>query len=162
LVALALSSGSSRKAADLLAGQGLTVSETTLRRWANDSRERYEAVRREVMPRIREQLAEQHSELAQRAMEVETALIERLRQEQDQIPTRELHTNIRDLSVAGGIATDKGRALRGDPDVIVQKHESFEEIRRALRELGVELNFVPKWKMAEAIEGDAEEVAEDG
>lgn len=155
---MALASGNSRKAAEMLASQGLKVGSKTLWRWTNERHgEEYERIRRDVLPRVREHTAELHMELAEREIAMSHELIDRLDKTKGEIPPRDLPGAIRNLDVGSGVHTDKARDLRGDPTVTVEKH-SLQETIRGLEDLGLKVKIVHD----EVIEGavDAQVVEE--
>ncbi len=81
------------------------------------------------MPRLKAEMADEHSALAHRGMEVEHKLLDRLEAEADDIPARDLPGAIRNVGVGAGIHTDKARDLRGDPSMVVRREtRSVEEL----------------------------------
>jgi hypothetical protein len=149
LVALALTSGNTRAAARTLTEQGLRVSHQTLGNWSKrNGGEEYERVRAQVLPRVRAYAAEKHMALADSMVELAGEMGKRLKLEHQDMPIRDVAGAIRNVSTAAGISTDKARDLRGDPTAVVE-HRSIEDVRRALRAKG--------WD----IEGEAVDVSAD-
>lgn len=169
LVALALCSGSSRRAARLLAEQGLSLGESTLRNWRDNLYpERYWELQRDVLPKLRARAAEQHSELAELEGEAGRKLLERLTAEYGAIPARDLPGAIRNLDVGAAVNRDKAAMLRGENPETTMPTRSMSEIVSALKAKGVvdlsKLRFTqtlevekPTDAAPEAIEGTATE-----
>jgi hypothetical protein len=113
LVAVALFSGSSRRAARALTQQGLKIPRETLRSWAETVHtDRYMKLRREMLPELKARLAEQHEDLARRQMEVASRLTDRLEREAGELPIRDVSTAQRNLDVGSGIHTQRAGELR--------------------------------------------------
>jgi hypothetical protein len=64
LVALALCSGNSRRAARLLEDRGLPIPRSTLKQWPDLYPDHYSAVQAQVLPELKARLAEEHTALA--------------------------------------------------------------------------------------------------
>jgi hypothetical protein len=124
LVAVALCSGNSRRAARLLEDQDTPIPRGTLERWKADRADTYERVREDVTPRLKAMLAEEHTDLARAQMDTARKLLTRLDEEAEELPARDLPTAIRNLDVGTGIHTDKSRDLRGEATVV--RHETVD------------------------------------
>lgn len=157
LTALALASGNSRRAAALLKEQGLSIPASTLFTWPQLYPDEYQAVREGVLPRVKAELAEAHSALAARQVEVSSEMTERLAKEMGGIPVRDLAGAIRNIDTGSGIHTQRAAELRGEPTII--EHRSLKEIIGGLERRGI-ITKVPS--EFEIIEGGAEELPADG
>lgn len=142
LVEVAAANGNVRAASKALAEQGVKVPKTTLHRWATDTHaDRYLQIQAELMPRIRARAAEQHMELADRGMQLEHKVLEKLDSEVDEIPARDLPGAARNIATGAAIHTDKASVLRGEPTQILARHD-IAEVTRSLRAKGIELEVV--------------------
>ena len=124
LTALALASGNSKRAEAALAETGLKVSAATLRGWKTRTYpKQYATVREEILPAIREQLAEQHTELAGSLANLATKISARLEENYDKLEPRDLPGALRNVATSSAIHTDKASQLRQEPtSVIVHDH----------------------------------------
>ena len=148
LVAMALHSANSTRAHAALKEQGLPISARTLYTWVHKTKtERYEQVRREVMPQIKEAAHAGHMGLVARAHELEHKFLHRIEEDLPEIPARDLPGGLRNVSTVSGIHSDKARDLRGDP--VVVEHRSMGDLLRAMRQKGIQVDF--------DVEGIAEE-----
>jgi hypothetical protein len=134
LVALAVCSGNSRRAARLLADRGLPIPRSTLKQWPDLYPDQYAAVQTRILPELKARLAEEHTALAEDLMDLSREMSARLMQEYGELPVRDLPSGVRNITVASAIHTDKARDLRGDPTTVVE-HRSIADIKRRLREL---------------------------
>ena len=148
LVALALYSNNSRRAPRLLKQHGLSISARTLADWPVTFADEYARVRAEILPRLKQQLAEEHTALARQEMGLSRDLLAKLKREAEEIPARDLSTTIRNLDVGSGIHSDKARDLRGDPTAVVERRSDSEREKAILRKLTT---------LGVVIEGEAEE-----
>ena len=155
-MALAVCSGNVHRAASRLADMGMSVGSSTLHRWKSKHREKYESIRREVLPRIREEAAEDHTALSAANREAEAAVLARLIQEVPDLPARDLSTTGRNLAVAAGIHFDKAQVAAGMPSAIVEKRDAT-EILRQLKARGV--GFMPH--VEAALDATAEEISDE-
>ncbi len=149
LLAVAVANGNARKAAADLAEdpEGFKVPHRTLYGWKKREATSYEEIRAKLLPRIRAEAAEQHMRLAEHQASVAGKMTERLEQEIDDIPARDLPGGIRNVTTAAAVHTDKAAVLRGEASVVVE-HRDASEVIRALKAKGV------------IIEGEAEEIPE--
>jgi hypothetical protein len=129
LVAIALCSGNTSRAHRELEAQGLSISRPTLDRWKRA--EDYRRVRADVLPQLKQMQAEANTNLATQQMEVSAQITERLANEVDEIPVRDLPGSARNMSVSSAVHTDKARDLR-DENVVIVQHRSAAEILRGL------------------------------
>jgi hypothetical protein len=118
LVALAYYSGNAGRASAALKEQGLPIPKRTLNDWRNRHAEVYERVRQEMLPRIEAEVAEQHTELANAAIDTQRKVLERLRGEVDELPARDLPGAARNVAVTSGIHSEKARLYRDEPTEI--------------------------------------------
>jgi len=137
LVAVALAAGNTRLAARQLKAQGVSIPRGTLQTWtARVYAERYEFVRRAVLPRIREAMAVETEDLARAYAEAERLTLEKFREELPNLRAHEAASALRNLATGRGISTDKANVLRDRPAQITE-HRDVGEILSALRRLGV-------------------------
>lgn len=135
-----------------------TPDHTTLRNWRNRMPERYERVRQEILPKIRDELAERHTDLAAAQIEASMTatgeLARRLgdKDELEKITATQLASVIGKLDVGTGIHTQRASELRGEGVVVRHEHRSFQQIRDSLAARGIEV---------EVIQGTASEVPPD-
>jgi len=139
LLALAECGGNSEHAARLLAEDGLPIDARTLRRWRRDTYpERYERVRQEALPRIRQAAADAHLALSRRQIALAGEMTDRLAHKYGEIPARDLAGSLRNVSVSSAVHSDKAALLDGQPTAIVRR--DFGEIKRLLRDKGIVLD----------------------
>lgn len=139
LLALAHSSGNAKAALRFLKADKrnkFIFGERALYAWRQRYPDRYEELRREVTPQVREQAAEEHMEMAAALTEANRKMVKRTIKEVDQIPARDLPTANRNLSVAAATEIDKAEMLRDRPTIRVQ-HE-LTGILAELKSQGVE------------------------
>jgi len=140
LVALALSNGSPTHAQRLLAADGLAIPLQTLKSWKyRDHVERYEQIRARELPRIKQQLADRHTHLAELHADLAEKAARRLDEaiDNNELKPHQLGGVMHQSNVGSGIHTDKARDLRGDATVVVEDRRTTEEIIRGLAALGV-------------------------
>jgi hypothetical protein len=147
LVALALYSGNSRRASKALGAQGFKVGQSSLHRFRNRFPEKYEQLRRDVLPQLREYAAERHMELADFEVGVAWKIAQQLDEQHGKIPARDLPGALRNVGVSAAVHTDKAQTLRGEPSQVVG-HRSLDEVRRALEAKGVK--FIPEAQVRDA------------
>lgn len=112
LLALAMANGVARRAARELAADKenpLKVTAATLTRWRAKESERYEEQRREILPQIRAQAAEQHMALATRNMEVAEATTKRQLEKlaANEVDAKDLSSYSYRAAIATGVFVDK-------------------------------------------------------
>jgi hypothetical protein len=119
LVAMAAFSGNGRRAAKFLAVDGIEVAFQTLYRWVQPGgryEKRYEEIRAEVLPRVRERAAEEHQELSAIFNELAKEGAEALKGKWAKMEPRDLAGAVRNVSTSSAIHTDKAALLRsGEP-----------------------------------------------
>ena len=124
---LALCAGNSTEASRRLADADLPVPRSTLQRWRDEQHtDRYQEIRREVVPQVRERAAEKSDEIARAAAEKELAFIAAL--DPDDMASRDRANALRNLSTTRGISVDVSRKLRDEPDVVIEHRRSGEEL----------------------------------
>lgn len=152
LHAMALCSGNGRRAHELLKQDGFKVGERTLYTWKHRHAERYRTIQDEVLPKVYAGLAAQNEALAQRALDVERQLIDRVEDEAANIKPGDLAGAARNLSVVKGVAMDKAAVIRGRPTEIREERTMVEVARSLERYAGViKVNI-------DAIDSTAEEI----
>lgn len=115
LIALAYANGNAAKAHRDLAEDDLDIPERTLNFWAIDQhKDEYERVRREVLPIVGAQTADEHMALARKQMAVSNKLADELARETHKLDPRDKATAMRNLDVGSGIHTGNARDLQGD------------------------------------------------
>lgn len=136
LIAVAYTNGNTHQAARDLAEDGLNIDHKTLWRWSRRLHvDRYEELRAEVLPRIRAHAAERHMALADAQMDVSRRMTERLAEEIEDVPARDLPGGIRNVTTAAAVHTDKAQLLNDQPTQIVKREAS--EVLRALKARGI-------------------------
>jgi hypothetical protein len=137
LVAVAIEDGSTKRAAKLLAEQGESIGETTLRDWKNRLYpDRYLELQVKVLPRLNALAAEHHAAIATQASSLNVKILDRLGDVYDQIPARDLPGAARNAETVAGIATDKAAFLRGQGTEPATPTRSVSDILNALRAKG--------------------------
>jgi hypothetical protein len=131
LVELAIWHGNSRQASRTLSDRGITIPYTTLDGWKKSHADRMAELQAQIVPQVREKLAQQYEVIGMRAGELTLASMERLSDELGEIPVRDLAGAIRNLSTTGAIGIDKASLLRGMPTEIRQT-DSAEDILKRL------------------------------
>jgi hypothetical protein len=141
LLALAFCSGNGRQAAKRLREHGvLEVSARSLYRWKDKYEAKYEDLRRELLPRIREEAAERHSLMADEEMSLGIKLLKQLDAQRKEIPARDLSTAIRNLDVGQGIHRTKAAELRGEtPEAAININLSFNQALESLKAKGARI-----------------------
>lgn len=142
LTAVALSNGSCRRASRELEKVGVKVAPRTLTTWKRNHAEDYERIRREILPKIGAEVADEHMQIARESNDLEREATKRLRGQLDELPARELANVQRNAAVSAGIHTDKARDLQGDFSTPPTIDRSHEEIVRELEAEGVRLDVI--------------------
>ena len=137
LTMLALFSGNASRASRELADQGLQISRSTLTAWRDERyAERYQQIHTGLMGQIRERMAQQAEELADRNAEAELAAIERFFEQVHHLSGKDAALAAKNFALARGISTDKALLLRNQPTAIVEHRDPWSIIKR-LREKGI-------------------------
>lgn len=143
LLAVALAAGNTRRAARQLKAQGYPIPRGTLSKWITSTHpERYEHVRRAVLPRIREALAIEAEDLAREYAEAERLTLEKFRAELPNLRPHEAASALRNLATSRGISTDKANVLRERPAQITERRD-VGELLAALARMGVRVSGAP-------------------
>lgn len=138
LLALALHGGNASRAARELEERGTPVPRTTLQHWmAQTHAERWEEVRREVVPRLQEKIAQEAESAALGYAERVQATLDRYDETVAELKPAEVAGALRNLSTGFGISVDKMNAVRGNPTQIIEHRRSPDEIMAGLRAAGV-------------------------
>jgi hypothetical protein len=161
LLALACANGNSRKASRDLAEDGIAIPHSTLAKWKTKNHaSRYNEIRAEVLPRIREQTGDEHLALARMQLDASAKSTEAFMKklEADELDARDLSTAARNFDVGSGIHTQNSSLLHGEPTS--RPDRGSDEILRELAAFG--LNNLPEVIAGSATEEtitDAEEVS---
>lgn len=150
LQALAIADGNHRLAHRLLAENNTDIPAGTLYEWKTTHAERYEQIRADVLPKIRERMAAESEELAIAYAQLEREAIELLKPKLNDLRPNELAGVQRNLATSRAISVDKASVLRGMPTEITE-HRNADEL---LRKLGSALPGL-------IVEGTAEEIPTD-
>ena len=138
LTELALVGGSARRAIPRLQEKGVDVARSTLELWRDDQHaELYASIRDDRAAQVQRVIAAEHEDLAIRGAEVTRALLERTRENLDEIPARDLPGAVRNIATATAIATDKALMARERPVAMPAETRSIDELVRGLIALGV-------------------------
>jgi hypothetical protein len=146
---LAIWFGNSRQASRTLADKGIEIPRSTLEGWQRQHPERYAELQEQVVPIVRERLAQLFETSAMRSVELTLKGLDRMDEEFGEIPARDLAGAIRNISTAGAIGIDKASLLRGLPTEIRQT-DSAEDILKRLAQKHPGM----------FVEGSAEEIPE--
>lgn len=120
-----------------LASEQCGIPQSTLKRWRKEERAAYDAVRRDMAPRLEAVvIAEQYAFVleAGRVKRLALAATEKAILE-DQIPAKDLPRALQAITTSEAISTDKILALSGRPTSVVE-HRSSAELMRRLASLG--------------------------
>ena len=130
----------------------LSIPIRTLQQWVADiHRDRYQAIRATIAPKIRQAIASESEDLAQYLVKVERDAIERVETEIPKMDGKDAALALKNLTSAKSAALDKALVLRGEANQIVAQRTPL-EIFNAMKELGITV------RTAEAIEATAEEI----
>lgn len=150
LTEMALSGGNSRLASRRLKVRGLSIPHQTLQSWVSKTQlERYDEVRREVVPRVHARIAAEHEDLARLEAEAERKALEVFLSKAENMSAAEASTAGRNWAVTRGISTDKANTMRGKPTGIVEHRVTAKELWRSLS----------KGVPGLVVEGTAEEIS---
>lgn len=143
LIAIAYANGNTRMAEKDLAEDKLEIPRSTLESWKQHVHVlRYEEVRAEILPKIREATGDEHLALARKqinASELATdAFVAALAA--DKVETRDLSTAARNFDVGSGIHSQNSQLMHGEPTQIV--HRTSDELLRELEAEGVRLESI--------------------
>lgn len=159
-VALAVCNNNAERAARLLRKQGRPIPARTLRDWRRLHPEDYHEVRTSIVERIRQDQAEEHSELGHLAMDLERKMLTRLSKEMDELEPKDLSNAHRNAAVVAGIHGQRASELRGDPSIVEYRKTDTSDpeaiATRLAEKYGVRLVIGE-----EVIEGSAVEVMND-
>jgi hypothetical protein len=124
-------------------------SDTTVSQWIRTHADKYAEIQRDVVPKRRELMARLHDRDALQQAEIVQKLNQRLLDNVDRVPVRDLAGAINRIDTSRAINVDKAALLRGMPTTITQ-HTSAEDILKRLAAQGLAV-----------IEGTAEEIHDD-
>ncbi len=158
LMEVALCGGNTRRAHRALKERGLQISRSTLLKWATERHvDRYDELRREVIPKVHDRMARESEDLAIEYGEAERKTLERYLQVLPELKPAEAAGAARNMATSRGIATDKALTLRGQPTQITE-HRSVDETLKALARLGAKVTLPTGHEYGQALEGSAEEM----
>jgi hypothetical protein len=138
LMALAIHNGNSRRARDFLAKDGIKIAYQTLQAWARQRYpDRYQALREDILPKVRAKAADEHMDLAERLMRTNRKLLDRLHENVDEIKPGELAGAVRNMSVSAAVETEKAQLLNDQPTSRVATN--MPGLLKELKGMGVEV-----------------------
>lgn len=137
LQALAICSGNTATASELLAEAGHEIPGATLRNWKVKHHDQYAEVQARVRELVVKDMAEESDALARLYAKLERQTAERLVANVETLDARDLAGTLRNLATGRGISLDKSAMLRGEPQVVVETKRSPEELYAVLARLGV-------------------------
>lgn len=158
LAALARNSGNAKRTERELRGSDAfpdrSPSDDTLAHWVKSFPERYERIRQEVLPKVRDELAEAHTRLATRQVELAADFAEQVYEKRDDLAPHQIAAVMAKMDIGSGIHTQKAQELRGEATTVIE-HRSLSAAVNSLKARGFEVEFVE----AEVIE--PEQIEED-
>lgn len=131
LAAMAIWHGNANQAHRVLKEQGREIPTRTLLNWRHAYPERYQELGEQVVPQVREKLAQLFEVAGMRGAEITIDTMELFAKEAKELPARDLAGAIRNISTAAAISVDKSSLLRGLPTEIRQT-DSAEDILKRL------------------------------
>lgn len=131
LAAMAIWHGNATQAARVLKEQDIEVPTRTLLNWKNTYTERYTELTEQIVPQVREKLAQQFEVIGLRSAELTLETLDQYGEKLGQLDPRDLAGAVRNISTAGAIGIDKASLLRGLPTEIRQT-DSAEDILKRL------------------------------
>lgn len=120
LQAVAICSGNTRRAAQLLEDQGTTIPRSTLENWKHIHPERYQRIQDTVMPKIYSRIAERSEDIVDRMADIEAKLADKLEQEVPNLKPADVAGALRNAAVTKAVNFDKASLARGRPTEIKQ------------------------------------------
>lgn len=127
LHALALCSGNTRKAEKLTTDAGSRIPASTLKDWKlHHYPDRYEAIKEAELPAIRQRIAEGFDNIVSLSQSIQEKALTQLSDKIDDLEPQYLAKTAQSAAVIGGISTDKGLLLRGEPTAITQSKSAAE------------------------------------
>lgn len=156
LQAMAYHNGNARRASHFLRDSGIEIHDTTLMNWARGPHsERYHQIREEYAPKMRAQAADEHMDLAERAMRVNSQILDRLKEKVPELPAKELPGAARNMAVTAAVHTEKAQLLNEQPTQRVTT--DLEATLKELKSLGVDPKTVLEGEVV--AEEDVKEIA---
>jgi hypothetical protein len=138
LTVTALCGGNTRHAVRRLKEQGIDVPSSTLAAWKDRQHAaRYAVIRDERAAEIQRRVAVAQEDVALKAAQITSKLLDRLDKEALEIPIRDLAGAVRNVATTGGIGSDKLMTLRERPLPAPTAGRDVAEILRALTAMGV-------------------------
>ena len=150
LTVMAGCNGNGRQAEIMLKEQfGVGIDYSTLYKWVrNGHADQYQAIRREVLPKLQARAAEQYMDASERMQAVSLEITESMNIAD--IPERDKPGAARNMTIAAATSSDKALLLTGQATEI-HEHRKPEELLRALQ---AKLGNKPK-----VIEAESEVIA---
>lgn len=137
LVEVAACSGNTSMASRHLAedDEPMQIDQATLWRWSRRSEvDLYEQIRRELLPVITAEAAEQHMSLARKQAGIAAQAAERIKSRLPKMDDRDLINAMGKADIGSGIHTEKAQLLSGQPTHRVERDAS--EVLRELEAAG--------------------------
>lgn len=151
LTELALCAGNSTQAARRLKEQGHEITRSSLERWRlYDKTDRYEEIRRQVVPRILDGIAAEAEDVIRTASSLELKLLTQLHDQADAGEIKDPSSALQKASVAKGINLTHLMPLRNKPSQIVE-YRHAEDILR-------EIEAIVPGSVRYDVDGEAEEL----
>lgn len=135
MLVLALEGGSVRRARELLAAQGFTVSDSTLTRWK--ASERYAEIQETTARRVEDGLVHKWRENTASSLELQLLATEQAIEEAKAKTLKDPAKAAQAAATAAGIGTDKMLVMTGRPTEITEHRDPRAEIRAMAREFGI-------------------------
>jgi hypothetical protein len=111
---------SAKKAADVMAERGVTVTPGTINAWQTKHADIHEA----ALTRIDEVLAERSEHLVREATELEIQLLGDLAERRDELDAKDIASALRNVSTTKGITFERVVGpIRGRPNVVIEHRE---------------------------------------
>lgn len=154
LAAMAIWHGNSRQASRVLKEADYEIPPNTLIDWKNRYPERFAELTEQIVPQVRERLAQTFEVVAMRSAELTLDTLDEFGTKLHQLEPRDLAGAIRNLSTTGAIGVDKASLLRGLPTEIRKTENATDFLERAQQaEAALRAKFPTLF-----VEGTAEEI----
>ena len=124
--------GNAERASVELAENGRKVAPRTLRQWRQKHPERYEQLRREVAPRVMEEVADESAALLRRLIRAENAALDRLEGELPDMKGADAARALQQIAISKGVNTEKILLIRGQPTQIIEDNRDLDQILNGL------------------------------
>lgn len=135
----------------------------TVTRWSHKYTEELQELEHKHADSLGKRVAGKYEAIAIAYTDAQAIFLERLLENADDVPLRELPNTLRSLAVSAGVATDKSQLLRGKPTQNIARIGVNEIIGELQRALGFDVNStaieVPQPEL-EAISSPVEAIGE--